>query len=111
MGYAVARLRARRGRALLTAGGIAAAAAMPGGRGYAVVAGRDISGRPGEAVIERGLAEAWHIGPGDTIHFRTSGNDIRVGTARVVGVAVAPDDVAYPLASAPRIWMPYDLVR
>ena len=84
---------------------------MPGRRGYALVAGRDVSGGPGEAVIERGLAKQWHLAPGDVIHFRTSGARPQFATATVVGIAVAPDNVAYPLASAPRIWMPYRVVR
>lgn len=84
---------------------------MPGRRGYALVAGHDLNAKPGEAVIERGLAEQWHLAPGALIHFGTSGARQRSATAKVVGIAVAPDDVAYPLASAPRIWMPYSAVQ
>jgi FtsX-like permease family len=84
---------------------------MPGRRGYAITAGSDLSGRPGEAVIERGLAQAWHLRPGDSIRFRTSTFPQRHGVARIVGIAVAPDNVAFPLASEPRIWMPYEVVR
>jgi putative ABC transport system permease protein len=79
-----------------------------GRRGYAVVAGRDLTGAPGEAVIERGLAQEWHIGPGDRIRIETLGGP---RTVAVVGVAVSPDNVAYPLASEARIWMPYAAVR
>ncbi len=81
---------------------------QPGRRGYAVVAGRDLTGAPGEAVIERGLAREWHIGPGDRITIETLSGP-RAET--VVGVAVSPDNVAYPLASEARIWMPYAAVR
>ncbi len=33
----------------------------PGRRGYAIVAGRDVSRSPREVVVERGLAAAWGI--------------------------------------------------
>jgi hypothetical protein len=68
-------------------------------RGYAIVAGRDVDGRPNEAVIERGVANAWHIGVGDEIQVG------RLGSLRVAGIAVAPDNVAFPLASAPRVYI------
>ena len=68
-------------------------------RGYAVVAGRDVDGRPNEAVIERGVANAWHLKVGDEISVG------RLGGLRVAGIAVAPDNVAFPLASAPRIYV------
>ncbi len=80
----------------------------PGRRGYAVVSGRDLSGAPGEAVVERGLAQEWHIGPGARIRMDTLSGPV---SETVVGVAVAPDNVAYPLASEARIWMPYAAVR
>ena len=67
-----------------------------GPRGYAVVRGRDVSA-PGTVVVERGLAQAWHLRLGDTI---TVG-----GVAeKVVGFAVAPDSVAYPLVRSPRVY-------
>jgi ABC-type lipoprotein release transport system permease subunit len=67
-----------------------------GRRGYAVVAGRDVRAA-GEVVIERGLARAWGLGPGDRLRFfRFDG--------RIVGVAVAPDNVAFPLTVTPRVW-------
>jgi ABC-type lipoprotein release transport system permease subunit len=74
-----------------------------GPRGYALVAGRDFAG-PGEAVIEQGLARAWHLRPGSTLQLSGGGE---TGRFRVAGVAVAPDNVAYPLARGPRIWLPY----
>ncbi len=80
----------------------------PGRRGYAVVAGHDLTGAAGEALIERGLAREWHIGPGDPVRVETPAGPL---TATVVGVAVSPDNVAYPLASEGRIWMPYAAVR
>jgi hypothetical protein len=67
-------------------------------RGYAVVAGRDVEGHASEVVVERGVANAWHLRVGDDVQFD------RLGTARVVGIAVAPDNVAFPLASAPRMY-------
>jgi ABC-type antimicrobial peptide transport system permease subunit len=84
---------------------------LPGRRGYAVVSGRDLDGRPGEAVIEQGLAREWHLHVGDLIWFRTSTPPVEADSARIVGIAVSPDNVAYPLASAPRVWLPYDTVR
>ena len=68
-------------------------------RGYAIVAGRDVDGRRNEAVIERGVANAWHLKVGDEISVG------RLGGLRVAGIAVAPDNVAFPLASAPRIYV------
>ncbi len=70
----------------------------PGRRGYAIVAGRDLSSRYGEVVIERGLAQAWHIPLKGTLYIRG------LGPLRVVGFAEAPDNVAYPLA-VPRIYL------
>jgi ABC-type lipoprotein release transport system permease subunit len=108
------RLRERRVHAWIGAGpGITSAqleGVMPGRRGYAVVAGRDLSGASGEALVEAGLARAWHIGPGDSIRIQTL-TTIRPTPERVVGVVVAPDNVAYPLASAARIWLPYRAVQ
>ena len=64
-----------------------------------LVAGRDLK-RPGEVVIEQGLARAWHLRPGAQVDL--GGSDLRV-----VGVALAPDSVAYPLARGPRLWVRY----
>ena len=74
---------------------------FPGRRGYEVVEGRDLSERRGEVVVERGLAREWGLEPGDRM---------RVGRRRpwsltVVGVAVSPDNVAYPLAKAARVYI------
>ena len=38
-----------------------------GRRGYAIVAGRDLSARPGEVVVEHGLAREWDLRPGDRL--------------------------------------------
>jgi ABC-type lipoprotein release transport system permease subunit len=85
---------------------------LPGGRrGYAIVAGRDLTGRPLEAVIERGLAQAWHIGIGDLVDLRGFDHPHGPDAFRVVGIAVAPDSVAFPLASGPRVYIPYQDAR
>jgi hypothetical protein len=71
-----------------------------GGRhGYEVIAGRDLSGRPGEVVAEQGLARAWDLVVGDTIRVG------RAGGLRLVGIASSPDNVAYPLARAARVYL------
>ena len=71
----------------------------PGRRGYAIVDGRDVGSRPDEVVMERGLARAWGLSPGDPVAVG------QLGTLRLVGIAVAPDDVSYPLISRPRVWV------
>jgi len=70
-----------------------------GRRGYAIVAGRDVRGAR-DVVIERGLARAWKIGPGSRLFV----GDLN-GASRVVGVAVSPDNVAYPLAKTARVYL------
>ncbi len=74
-----------------------------GPRGYALVGGRDF-GAPGEAVIEKGLARAWHLRLGSTFELSGDGTLERL---RVVGIAVGPDNVAFPLSGGPRIWLGY----
>jgi ABC-type antimicrobial peptide transport system permease subunit len=69
-----------------------------GRRGYAIVAGRDVSSHFGEVVIERGLAQAWKVHLGQQLRIRG------LGSQRVVGFAEAPDDVGYPLA-VPRVYL------
>ena len=71
----------------------------PHRRGYAVVSGRDVDGRPNEAVVDRGVARAWGLEVGDPISVG------RLGTLRIAGVAVSPDNVAFPLASVPRVYV------
>jgi ABC-type antimicrobial peptide transport system permease subunit len=76
----------------------------PGRRGYAVVDGRDLSGRAGEVLIERGLAREWDLAPGDNIGIGG------VGRVRVAGVAVSPENVAFPLEANPRVYLPDQLL-
>ncbi len=71
----------------------------PRRRGYAVVGGRDLDGRPNEALVDRGVARAWSLKVGDPIAVG------RLGTLRVAGVALSPDNVAFPLASVPRVYV------
>ncbi|MEP6955049.1 MAG: ABC transporter permease, partial [Solirubrobacteraceae bacterium] len=70
-----------------------------GRRGYAIVAGRDLSDRPGEVVVDRGVAREWRVKPGQTM---TVG---RLGAMTVVGIALSPDNVAFPLSTAPRVYV------
>jgi predicted lysophospholipase L1 biosynthesis ABC-type transport system permease subunit len=70
-----------------------------GRRGYALVDGRDVDERPNEVVVERGVANEWHLHVGDGVQVG------RLGTLRIAGIAVAPDNVAFPLASAPRMYV------
>ncbi len=77
-------------------------------QGLALVSGRALSGAPDEAVIERGLAEEWDLGPGDRIGMETQ-RGLWLGT--IVGISVEPDIVAFPLASEPRMYVDYDEVR
>jgi len=70
---------------------------LGGRRGYAITAGRDVRA-PGEAVIERGLARDWDLGPGDRI---VAGGRFPL---RVVGVGLEPDNVAFPLTLTPRVY-------
>jgi ABC-type antimicrobial peptide transport system permease subunit len=74
-----------------------------GRRGYAVLEGRDLSGRPGEVVVERGVAREWELAPGDSLSVEG------LGPVRVVGVALSADDVAFPLAADPRVYLPEQL--
>jgi ABC-type antimicrobial peptide transport system permease subunit len=69
----------------------------PGRRGYAIVAGHDVS-RRGGVVIEQGLATDWGLGVGDRIRVYDS------PPLPIVGLARAPDNVAYPLA-APHVYV------
>ena len=70
---------------------------LGGRRGYGITAGRDVRA-PGEAVIERGLARDWDLGPGDRI---VVGGRFPL---RVVGVGLEPDNVAFPLTVTPRVY-------
>jgi ABC-type antimicrobial peptide transport system permease subunit len=72
---------------------------VDGRRGYAIVAGRDVDGRAGEAVIDRGVAREWGLRVGDNIVVG------RLGSVRVAGIAVSPDNVAYPLSAVPHVYV------
>jgi ABC-type antimicrobial peptide transport system permease subunit len=83
----------------------AVTAVLGGRRGYLIVDGHDLrDGEVGEAVIERGLAREWNIGVGDTLSVHTR-RGLDFDSLRIVGIAVSPDNVAYPLASAARIYV------
>jgi hypothetical protein len=71
-----------------------------GPRGYAVVAGNDLAARA-DVLVEQGLARTWHLRPGEALQL--GGERLRIA-----GIAVAPDNVAFPLARGPRLWMGYD---
>jgi ABC-type antimicrobial peptide transport system permease subunit len=49
-------------------------------------------------VVERGVASAWGLAVGDVLSAGRA-------DLRVVGIAVSPDNVAFPLASAPRVYV------
>jgi ABC-type lipoprotein release transport system permease subunit len=74
-----------------------------GRRGYAIVAGHDLTSAAGGVVVEEGLARAWGLAPGDSI--RIGGLQVRI-----VGLARAPDNVAFPLAS-PRVYVSLATLR
>ena len=78
-----------------------------GRRGYEITDGRDVSNaRPGEVVVERGLAKEWDLHPGDTL---VVGH--RTGELRIVGIATSPDNVAYPLATTARVYVAEATIR
>jgi hypothetical protein len=70
---------------------------LGGRRGYAVTEGRDARGGD-EVVVERGLAREWDLGLGDRMLV------YRGWDVRIVGIAVEPDNVAFPLTVTPRIY-------
>ncbi|HET6548553.1 MAG TPA: ABC transporter permease [Solirubrobacter sp.] len=75
-------------------------ALLGGPRGYAVVSGRDLrDDETGSVVVERGLAREWDLAVGDLLTVA------HYGDLRVVGIAVSPDNVAYPLASTARVYV------
>ncbi len=74
-------------------------------RGYAIVVGRDLDGSDGEVVIEQGLARTWSLQPGDRLSVGG------LGRLRIAGVSMSPDNVAYPLASAARVYVGQAPVR
>ena len=77
-----------------------------GAAATSIVDGRDLrDGEVGEVVIERGLAREWDIGVGDTLTVAGGRYRLGLGDLRVVGIAVSPDNVAFPLASAARVYV------
>jgi ABC-type antimicrobial peptide transport system permease subunit len=58
-----------------------------------------VDGRPDEALVDRGVAREWGLKVGDQISVG------RLGSLRIAGIAVAPDNVAFPLASVPRVYV------
>ena len=72
---------------------------MGGRRGYLIADGRDLTG-PGEVVVERGLAREWDLSVGDRLAV---GRPDEPRT--IVGISVSPDNVAYPLARAARVYV------
>lgn len=71
----------------------------PGRRGFAIVGGHIMSERrPGEVVVERGLAQSWGVRLGSTVDVGG------LGTQRVAGFSESPDNVSYPLA-VPRVYL------
>ena len=62
---------------------------LGGRRGYEVLEGRDLSGRPGEVVVEQGLARAWdlarrrHVPQSATRAAHLSGSPPRPTTSRI----------------------------
>ncbi len=75
-------------------------ALLGGRRGYTIVDGHDLrDGDVGEAIVERGLARQWDMSVGDELET----DDF--GPLRVTGIAVSPDNVAYPLAKAARVYV------
>ena len=73
---------------------------LGGRRGYLVTEGRDLSGRPGEVVSSRGSRAS------GTWRSATRIDVGRPGALRLVGIAVSPDNVAFPLARAARVYVP-----
>ncbi len=69
-----------------------------GRRGYAIVDGHDVRD-DADVVVERGVAREWHVSVGDRVSFG------RFGGGRVAGIAVSPDNVAYPLATTARVYV------
>ncbi len=70
----------------------------PGRRGFAILTGRPLGSRYGEALVEQGLARSWGLHPGSTLDMEA------LGRVRVVGISESPENVAFPLA-APRVYV------
>ena len=87
-------------------GGVTLVGAIGRPRGYAIVAGRDVDG-PDEVVLERGLASEWGVEPGMEAVVGNYGGRRRL---EVVGLAVSPETVAFPLVQSPRVYALYETV-
>lgn len=72
----------------------------PGGRhGYGIVAGHDVDG-PGQVVVEAGIARSWHLHVGQFVSLQY----YRQENLRIVGIAISPETVAYPLTNSPHVY-------
>lgn len=69
-----------------------------GPRGYALVAGHDLSSGTEGVVLEAGVASAWGLRPGDGIAVGGLGEE------RILGLVRSPENVAFPLAT-PRLYV------
>ncbi len=76
-----------------------------GRRGYEIVEGSDVTGAPGEVVIERGVATEWDLEVGDSLGIEY------IGSLDIVGISVSPDNVAFPLNSRARAYLSQRWVR
>src|SRR4051794_2575682 len=79
---------------------------LGGRRGYGLLHGHDLTPRPGEVVVEAGVARAFRLHLGDRLQVGRG-----LGALRVVGIASSPDNVAYPLAKTARVYVGEDEVR
>jgi ABC-type antimicrobial peptide transport system permease subunit len=73
-----------------------------GRRGYAILEGRDLRPRADEVLVERGLAREWGLEVGDRVQVAG------LGGLRLVGIALSPDNVAYPVAVGARFYLSND---
>ena len=69
-----------------------------GPRGYAIVAGHDLSGAREGVVLETGVARSWGLVPGEEIAVAGLGQE------RILGLSRSPENVAFPLAT-PRVYI------
>ncbi|CAA9518644.1 MAG: hypothetical protein AVDCRST_MAG85-2772, partial [uncultured Solirubrobacteraceae bacterium] len=74
----------------------------PGRRGYAIVDGRDVRGER-DVVVEQGVANEWGLSVGDPLVVGE-----RQSVRTIVGISVSPDNVAFPLAKVPRVYITAD---
>lgn len=72
----------------------------PGRHGYVITSGHDVDGQ-GQAVVEAGFARAWRLHVGERLQVE----HLRSEQLRIVGIAVPPDTVAFPLTNGPRVYV------